>query len=418
MRLNLKIHTLILMMVLCLPVGLLAGGKENAIPTPAPAFMDVRLNAPVKFSHLKPGETLEGNVTRNVFSGYQLMVPRGSHIRLKISGLRRGPKKHNYLWPWPIRYFVGKYEKLPNFKVANVTLPNGNKVRLPISAVSSIDEIHEKARVNRKNKSRANKGHSSHEAKRARVARRSLGPRIQLVLNADRMEAAVADSNSSTGSALSQASLSKVKTLMPGSKVKLALLNTLNAAKNREGDLFKALLEEPMRLNTGEILPEGTIFEGHVTKSVPPRWLNRPASLYVVFTRLILPSKSNLPIAASVAGVDVNQKSPISVSSEGGMRGGKPGKARLLLDLGVGVAVSKEADDGYQLIAEAIISTATDASTAGTARLVGLAFSGFYLLMQHGRNIILPHYTTITIQFSRPPSLPAEESELQRWNIK
>jgi len=100
------------------------------------------------------------------------------------------------------------------------------------------------------------------------------------------------------------------------------------------------------------------------------------------------------------------------------MRGGKPGKARLLLNLGVGVALSKEADDGYQLITEALVSSATDASTAGTARLVGLAFSGLYVLIQHGRNVILPPYTTITIQFSRPPSLPAEESELQRWSAE
>lgn len=403
----------ILMLGLCLPVGLLAAGRGNAGLTPAPAFMDVQLNTPAKFSHLRPGETLEGKVTRNVFSGYRLLVPRGSKVRLRISGLRRGPKKHNYLWPWPIRYFVSRYEKVPNFKAANVTMPDGSQVRLLVTAVSSIDEIHEAAHFKRKAKSGANR-HSPRKEKQARAVRQSPGPRIQLVLNADQAETAGVSPAASTGSASTAAPLSKIKTLSPGSKVRLALINSLNASRNRQGDSFKALLEEPMRLSNGKVVPEGAVFEGRVTRSIPPRWLNRPASLYVVFTRLILPNKTGFPVAASVAGVDVNRKSPIQVSSEGGMHGGKPGKARLLLDLGVGITISKEADDAYQLIAEAIISTATDASTAGTARMLGFAFSGFYLLMQHGRNVILPPYTTITIQFSRPPALPAEESELQR----
>lgn len=417
---RMKLHKLvgILILVACLPVILFAGGKEKGRHTPAPAFMDVRLDAPVKFSHLKPGETLEGKVTRNVFSGYRLLVPRGSRVRLKVSGLRRGPKKHNYLWPWPIRYFVPKYEKLPSFKFANVALPDRSEVRLPVSAVPSIDEIHVAAHVKRKIKSNTQNKHSSGESKRARAVKRPLGPRIELVVDADGAEMVGLPSTASAVSISKGASLSEIKTLSPGSRVKLALVNTLSASRSRAGESFKALLEEPIRLNSGKVVPEGTVFEGRVTKSVPPRWLSRPASLYVIFTRLILPSKSDFPISASVAGVDVSQQSRIKMSSEGGMSGGSPGKARLLLDLGVGAAVSKEADDGYQLITEVLVSTATDASTAGTARLIGFACSGFYLMMQHGRDVVLPPYTTITIQFTRPPSLPSEESKLERGSAE
>jgi len=50
-----------------------------------------------------------------------------------------------------------------------------------------------------------------------------------------------------------------------------------------------------------------------------------------------------------------------------------------------------------QLIVEAIISTATDASTAGSARLVATAFWGFYLITRHGQDVILPKYTKLTI---------------------
>jgi hypothetical protein len=42
----------------------------------------------------------------------------------------------------------------------------------------------------------------------------------------------------------------------------------------------------------------------------------------------------------------------------------------MLINIGVTAGIAKEVDDGAQLVIEAIVSTATDASTAGTARIV------------------------------------------------
>jgi hypothetical protein len=94
----------------------------------------------------------------------------------------------------------------------------------------------------------------------------------------------------------------------------------------------------------------------------------------------------------------------MKVDSEGKLRGGRPGKKQLLADLGVGFAISKVADDSFQLIAEALVSTATDASTAGTARLVGMALGGLFFIRRHGRDVVLPPYTMINIRFDRSPS--------------
>jgi len=78
---------------------------------------------------------------------------------------------------------------------------------------------------------------------------------------------------------------------------------------------------------------------------------------------------------------------------------------RLLVDLGVSGGLSKVSDDSFQLIAEALISTATDASTAGSARIVAAAFSGIYWLTRHGRDVTLPRYTNLEITFDRPAAL-------------
>jgi hypothetical protein len=132
--------------------------------------------------------------------------------------------------------------------------------------------------------------------------------------------------------------------------------------------------------------------------------------LYLTFTKFALPTGEGAAITASLAGAVVDQRSRIRMNSEGGLIGGSPGKAHLLIDLGVTGGFAKVTDDSFQLIVEALVSTATDASTAGSARLIAAGFSGLYLITRHGRDVILPKYTRMGITFDRPLSLSLSES--------
>jgi len=60
-------------------------------------------------------------------------------------------------------------------------------------------------------------------------------------------------------------------------------------------------------------------------------------------------------------------------------------------------------------VIEAIVSTATDASTAGAARIVAACASGVFLITRHGRDIVLPRFTEMSISFDRPVSLAGGE---------
>ena len=77
----------------------------------------------------------------------------------------------------------------------------------------------------------------------------------------------------------------------------------------------------------------------------------------------------------------------------------------MAINLGVTAGVAKEVDDGLQLVIEAIVSTATDASTAGTARIVSSCVSGIYMATRHGRDVVLPRFTEMDIALDRPVSL-------------
>ena len=60
---------------------------------------------------------------------------------------------------------------------------------------------------------------------------------------------------------------------------------------------------------------------------------------------------------------------------------------------------------------EVIVSSATDVSTAGTARIAGASASGLFMLTRHGRDVVLPKFaeTDIMFIFDRPVSLSAAQ---------
>jgi hypothetical protein len=77
----------------------------------------------------------------------------------------------------------------------------------------------------------------------------------------------------------------------------------------------------------------------------------------------------------------------------------------MAISFAVSAGLSKEADDATQLIIEALVSTATDASTAGTARIVSSCISGIYMVTRHGRDVVLPRFTEMQISLDRPLSV-------------
>src|SRR5204862_4693673 len=114
------------------------------------------------------------------------------------------------------------------------------------------------------------------------------------------------------------------------------------------------------------IVPVGVCCGSMVTNAPPPRWLSRAGLLPVTFTGLTLPDGNSLPLTASLAGVELSRGSHTKIDVEGRLRGDKPGAAWMLINGGAAYGTAKAADDGLQLIIEAIVSTATDVSTAGT----------------------------------------------------
>jgi hypothetical protein len=133
--------------------------------------------------------------------------------------------------------------------------------------------------------------------------------------------------------------------------------------------------------------------------------LSRAGSLLLTFTGLTVPGGADSSLVASVAGLDLDQSSHTKIDPEGKLGGDRPGKMWMLINLAVTAGIAKETDDATQLIIEVLVSAATDASTAGVARIAGTCASGLFILTRHGRDVVLPKFTEMTIMLDRPLSL-------------
>ena len=369
-----------------------------------PLFVKVQLDRSVKLSSLKAGESVEGNLTRDVYSPENKVFAAGSHIRLTVSRVERKRKTPSEKWPWVAKIFLPHHENFPVFNDAAISMPDGSNSTIETSLLSSsrMKEVRASARdKNKKSATPASIDASPAETESEKSASSSRGPVLYL-------EARRTDAERIENSAVVRSSLSNSSVLPAGTFCRILLLEDISASKSHAGDEIHARLLEPLLSDSQVVIPAGSMFEGRVMKATRPRAPSRAGSLTIAFESVLLPEGQRIPVSASLASVGVTHSSPVKMDREGGLHGSRPGAMWMLINGGVAGGIAKEVDDGTQLIAEAIISTATDASTAGTARIAGTIVSAVFMLTRKGHDVVLPNHTEMAITLNRPLTLSAQ----------
>lgn len=363
-------------------------------------YLKVRLSNPVRMSKLKAGDVVEGTLARDVYSADRKLFPSGSIVRLTVDHMEKRKRTPNDHWPWVVRAFTARRENYPVFKSATVAQDEG-KSSLHVSLIS----LSRRREVYARGKKSEQPSSAENGAVEVSQSNAKTPTTLTLVLEASRIE----DSSAvdAVNEAASEKNSTQPATLPSGMHCKILLLDNISASKSKPGDVVQARLLDPVLLNSQLVLPAGSLFAGKVVKRTPPRWLSRAGSLYLTFTELALPDGNRFPIAASLAGAELDARSHTRMDAEGRLHGERPGKAWMAINLGMTAGIAKEVDDGVQLVIEAVVSTATDVSTAGTARIVSSCVSGVYLATRHGRDVVLPRFTEMDISLDRPVSLNA-----------
>jgi hypothetical protein len=101
------------------------------------------------------------------------------------------------------------------------------------------------------------------------------------------------------------------------------------------------------------------------------------------------------------------------VDEEGGLHGLRPGFTNALVDLSIAYALGKVTDDIAETPIRAVAAAMSDAAVADAARYFGLAASAVFLVTRHGRDVYLPRYSEIEIDFGRRSERGSAAASLQ-----
>ena len=366
-------------------------------------YLKIQLNSSPKFSKLKPGDSVQGGLARDVYSRDRKLFSAGDEVRLEVDHLEKRRRAMDDHWPWVVKAFTPRHENYPVFKSATISDVEGES-SLPVSVLS----ISRKREVQAQGKKKKNGAAQSGGSGEVEVSRSGgvYGPSklATPVIVLEGFESGTHFASPDQGES-AENDIGRMQTLPVGTACRILLLGNVSASKSKAGDSIEARLLEPVMSDGAVAIPAGTLVEGRVVRRTPPRWGSRAGSLYMAFTAMTLPGGNVMPISASLTGAELDRRSHTRMDAEGQLHGEHPGKAWMAINIGVTSGLAKEVDDTTQLIIEAIISTATDASTAGTARIVSSCISGLFMITRHGRDVVLPRFTEMNIAFDRPVSV-------------
>lgn len=359
-----------------------------------------------------PGATLEGKLARSVYWRDTEVFPKGCQVRLVVDKIESQKKSFAVDdRPFVIHLFAPRHDWVARFRTVNVLLPEGAQVplRTTFIALTPRAELSAEAKKHAAGAGNSAAGESVQAPKSQH--QKPASPWV-LTLQAEpegttfpALAGIRAKQNSSAPTPCPEPC-----TIADGTRMPLVLLQGLSAARDHQGQSFQAVLLEPVLVGSTIAIPQGSIVQGVLAKRVAPRRLYRPGSLNLLFTHLALPNGAAAEIAASPIAAEVDRGTHMTMDSEGRIHAQSPSKARFLLDFGVTGGLSKVSDDTTQLIIEAISSTATDASTAGVAKIAAIGATGIFMLTRHGRDVILPPYTEMDVSLSRAVSLGSDSS--------
>ncbi len=187
--------------------------------------------------------------------------------------------------------------------------------------------------------------------------------------------------------------------LIPGTQVRLTLLNGLSSQVAHEGDPFTAVVAEPVFSGSTQILPAGALVHGRVTGITRPKLFSMfrgGASMNLIFDSIevesrLFPARMSI-VSISSADTDGKQRKDLK-TVEGEMVQENQDVKSDIVDVGVGTAAGSTAGLVFSRLLR------------GT--MIGLVGSGAYIAAKKGKDVELPARTGMLVRMDSTVSLPA-----------
>jgi hypothetical protein len=335
------------------------------------------------WGHVEKGIVVEGRLSIPLYAGEYIVAPADSAVRITVSSVEK------------IRENIGFWRKTGRAMVrafSPLETSHPTEYRVDLSAADLLRPTGEVLPLD------------------VRVLRASSGVMVQP--NAKSLQTpGVGREKSKAGNILlmasrrkSLSSLPAVQSLAPMTTsgeqraARAYLLTALRASQNHQGDTFRAQLAEPVRIG-GRVFAPWSLVEGTVVRSVAPRMLSRAGRLYLRVDRIVPADGEPLRVGGSLSAAEADAQARFALDQEGTLHGRKPGMLNGLVDISYGYFLGKLSDDVAETPIRAIGASMSDAAVANAARYFGLGSSLVFLITRHGRDVYLPKYALIEIDF-------------------
>ena len=375
---------------------------QQAVPIERGTFLQVELTERVNWKHVAHNAHVEGRLKLPVFAGREAVIPSGTKVELTIDSV----KKLDQAGKWKkagnavVRAFNPMEKGRPAEYVIELSKAELEGPQGPLAVAATAVRAGRTAMIETRTGSR-NRGKSGGaQAPRGKTAEAAKSQQTVVLQLNERLQ---------------WPALQQVKSEDPSGerKTHAFLLAELSASHSKEGDAFQARLAEPVSL--GEHWFEaGSLLEGKVSRSTPPRMLSRAGTLYLRIERITSPDGTSISSTGNLAGVEAEKGAKYVLDEEGGLRGLKLGVTNALVDLSIAYAVGKVTDDIAETPIRAVGAAMSDAAVANAARYFGLGASAVFLVTRHGRDVRLPQYSEIEVDFGRSAEAKSASAVLER----
>ena len=165
--------------------------------------------------------------------------------------------------------------------------------------------------------------------------------------------------------------------------VKARLISGMHTLVSHVNDPVSAEMTEPVYINGRMALPQGTLFDGHITSIRRPSWMRHNGQIAFRFDHVTLPDGHMVPVSAIITQLDNNKNLMGTLDAEGHVRGHRRGSWRSFLTGAVGV--------GGLTVAKLAIASSTALTVAAPASAAALV--GYELFLRRGSNVNVPPMT-------------------------
>lgn len=170
--------------------------------------------------------------------------------------------------------------------------------------------------------------------------------------------------------------------------VKARLISGMHTLVSHVNDPVSAEMTEPVYIDGRIALPQGTLFDGHITSIRRPGWMRHNGEIAFRFDHVTLPDGHQVPVSAIITHLDKSKDLMGTLDAEGHLQGHRRGSWRSFLTGAVGV--------GGLTFAKLAIASSTALTVAAPASAA--VFVGYELFLGRGSNVNVPPMTGCRIR--------------------